>query len=140
MLPCVAFPSASDAESLEEAGYATGHFGKWHLAGKDRSFPSHQGFDETYDSFGNGELQEGAKGNKKGPQEDPKGVFTLTRKACDFIERNHLAETNTVKRDERIDDLLAWFDSADALLPEKANPKDGAEARRKADQKARLKN
>lgn len=76
------------AEALKAAGYATGHFGKWHLAGKDGALPSEQGFDETYDSFGNGELKEGATGNKKGPPEDPKGVFTLTRKACEFIERN----------------------------------------------------
>ncbi len=76
------------AEVLKDAGYATGHFGKWHLAGKDGALPSKQGFDETYDSFGNGILKEGSEGNKKGPPEDPKGVFTLTRKACDFMERN----------------------------------------------------
>lgn len=76
------------AEVLKEAGYATGHFGKWHLAGKDGALPTQQGFDETYDSFGDGELKEGSEGNKKGPPADPKGVFTLTRKACDFIERN----------------------------------------------------
>lgn len=76
------------AEALKDAGYATGHFGKWHLAGRQGALPSQQGFDETYDSFGDGEHPEGATGNKKGPPEDPKGVFTLTRKACDFIERN----------------------------------------------------
>ncbi len=76
------------AEALQAAGYATGHFGKWHLAGKQGALPSQQGFDETFDSFGQGELREGETGNKKGPPEDPKGVFTLTRKACDFIQRN----------------------------------------------------
>lgn len=76
------------AETLKQAGYVTGHFGKWHLAGKDGALPSEQGFDETYDSFGEGELKEGATGNRKGPPSDPKGVFTLTQKACDFIERN----------------------------------------------------
>jgi arylsulfatase A-like enzyme len=76
------------AEVLKEAGYATGHFGKWHLAGSGGSLPSEQGFDVTYDSFGSGELREGATGNKKGPPEDPKGVFTLARKACEFIEEN----------------------------------------------------
>jgi arylsulfatase A-like enzyme len=76
------------AEVLKEAGYATGHFGKWHLAGKDGALPSQQGFDETFDSFGERKLKQGSEGNKKGPPTDPKGVFTLTRKACDFIERN----------------------------------------------------
>ncbi|MEZ5300485.1 MAG: sulfatase-like hydrolase/transferase [Verrucomicrobiales bacterium] len=76
------------AEALKAAGYATGHFGKWHLAGPDGAKPSEQGFDATYDSFGDGEVKEGSEGNKKGPPEDPKGVFTLTRKACDFMEAN----------------------------------------------------
>lgn len=76
------------AEALKEAGYVTGHFGKWHLAGKDGALPSDQGFDVTMDSFGEGTLKEGTETNKKGPPEDPKGVFTLTRKACEFIAEN----------------------------------------------------
>jgi len=76
------------AEALKNAGYATGHFGKWHLAGKDGSLPTEQGFDVTFNSFGDKELPEGTQTNKKGPPEDPKGVFVLTAKACDFIEAN----------------------------------------------------
>jgi arylsulfatase A-like enzyme len=73
------------AEALKAAGYATGHFGKWHLAGRDGALPSQQGFDVTFDSFGEGELKEGSEGNQKGPPEDPKGVYTLTHKAIEFI-------------------------------------------------------
>ena len=76
------------AEALKSAGYATGHFGKWHLSGKDGELPGKQGFDVTYDSFGEGELKEGGGGNHPGPKDDPKGVYTLTRKACEFIESN----------------------------------------------------
>ena len=76
------------ADALKAAGYATGHFGKWHLAGKGGAKPTEQGFDVSFDSFGEGELQEGSEGNKTGPPSDPKGVFTLTRKACEFIEAN----------------------------------------------------
>ncbi|GAA4427750.1 sulfatase [Bremerella cremea] len=76
------------AEALKEAGYVTGHFGKWHLSGKDGADPSEQGFDETFDSFGDGPLVEGTETNKKGPPSDPKGVFTLTDMACQFMERN----------------------------------------------------
>lgn len=84
------------ADVLKQAGYATGHFGKWHLYQKGAedkpsgggALPSKQGFDVTYDSFGNGEHPEGAKGNEKGPPSDPKGVFTLTNKACEFMEEN----------------------------------------------------
>ena len=76
------------AEALKAAGYATGHFGKWHLAGKDGALPTQQGFDVSFDSNGEGEVKEGSEGNKTGPPSDPKGVFTLTRKACEFMESN----------------------------------------------------
>ena len=40
------------AEALKPLGYATGHFGKWHLGGEKswhgRREPTHQGFDEWY--------------------------------------------------------------------------------------------
>ena len=43
------------ARSLKEAGYATGHFGKWHLGGGrdvgDAPLPSAYGFDESYTQF-----------------------------------------------------------------------------------------
>lgn len=73
------------AEALKSAGYATGHFGKWHLAGKDGAKPTEQGFDVSFDSFGEGEVQEGSEGNKAGPPADPKGVFTLTNEAIEFM-------------------------------------------------------
>jgi arylsulfatase A-like enzyme len=77
------------ADALKSAGYATGHFGKWHLMHPtEGALPSQQGFDETYDSFGNGVLKEGGEGNQPGPPSDPKGVFALTNKACAFIEKN----------------------------------------------------
>ncbi len=84
----LAVENVTMADALKAAGYATGHFGKWHLEGKDGAKPSEQGFDATFDSFGNGEVKEGSEGNKAGPPEDPKGVYTLTRKACEFMEAN----------------------------------------------------
>lgn len=82
----VALPFVTMAESLKAGGYATGHFGKWHMTLPDGSgLPSQQGFDVTYDSFGEGEKTEGTKGNQMGPPSDPKGVYTLTNKACEFI-------------------------------------------------------
>jgi arylsulfatase A-like enzyme len=76
------------ADALKGAGYATGHFGKWHLGGKEGADPTEQGFDVSFDSFGEGAVIEGSEGNKAGPPEDPKGVYTLTRKACEFIEKH----------------------------------------------------
>src|SRR5258708_33416034 len=36
------------AELLSDAGYATAHFGKWHLASAPGRLPNDQGFDEWY--------------------------------------------------------------------------------------------
>ncbi|WP_426235401.1 arylsulfatase [Pararhizobium sp. DWP1-1-3] len=36
------------AETLSDAGYATGHFGKWHLGSAQGRLPNAQGFDEWY--------------------------------------------------------------------------------------------
>ena len=80
--------NATVADALKAAGYTTAHFGKWHLAGPDGAKPREQGFDVSFDSFGEGERPEGSEGNLAGPPSDPKGVFTLTRKACQFIESN----------------------------------------------------
>ena len=36
------------AELLSAKGYATGHFGKWHLGDSEGRYPNDQGFDEWY--------------------------------------------------------------------------------------------
>lgn len=36
------------AELLSAQGYATGHFGKWHLGDVEGRYPTNQGFDEWY--------------------------------------------------------------------------------------------
>ena len=36
------------AEMLSQRGYATGHFGKWHLGEIEGRYPTNQGFDEWY--------------------------------------------------------------------------------------------
>src|SRR4029450_23462 len=36
------------AEVMAQRGYATGHFGKWHLGDTEGRFPTNQGFDEWY--------------------------------------------------------------------------------------------
>ena len=76
------------ADALKAAGYATGHFGKWHLSGKDGALPTQQGFDVSFDSFRGRAKEEDAEGNKIGTLSDPKGVFALTHKAGEFIEAN----------------------------------------------------
>jgi arylsulfatase A-like enzyme len=74
----------SVADAMRDAGYATGLFGKWHLAGADGCAPAGQGFEVYYDSA------KGGNPNKSTgrTQEDPKGVFSMTRELMKFMEEN----------------------------------------------------
>ncbi len=67
------------ADAMKTAGYVTGIFGKWHLDGKDGASPEAQGFDVVHQSYG------GWKGNQP---DNPKGIYSLTNAACEFIEKN----------------------------------------------------
>lgn len=67
------------ADALKAAGYATGIFGKWHLSGKDGAEPGEQGFDVVFQSQG------GWSGKQPG---NPKGIYSLTRAAGEFMEQN----------------------------------------------------
>jgi arylsulfatase A-like enzyme len=67
------------ADALKAAGYATGIFGKWHLSGNDGAEPAEQGFDVVFQSAG---------GWSKNEPDNPKGIYSLTRAACEFMEKN----------------------------------------------------
>lgn len=67
------------AEALKAAGYATGIFGKWHLDGPDGASPDKQGFDTVFESEG---------GWKKHQPDNPKGIYSLTKAAGEFMEKN----------------------------------------------------
>ena len=69
------------AEALKDAGYKTGIFGKWHLAGADGAPPAKQGFDTVFDSRSNPNA-------KRDEPNDPKGAYSLTKAATEFIETN----------------------------------------------------
>ncbi len=69
------------AEALKAAGYATGIFGKWHLGGPDGAPPDQQGFDTVFNSRPNPNL-------RRDEPDDPKGIYSLTRAATEFIETN----------------------------------------------------
>ena len=65
------------AEWLKPAGYASAHFGKWHLGRVD---PRHHGFDESDGPTGNG-----GPDNVVNP--NPKQAVEMTRSGIDFMER-----------------------------------------------------
>jgi arylsulfatase A-like enzyme len=70
------------AEALQEAGYATGLFGKWHLSGHPNTQPTQQGFDTYYDS------RSPDPNRRRDEPEDPKGAYSLTRAAGEFFAKN----------------------------------------------------
>jgi arylsulfatase A-like enzyme len=74
------------AEALQAAGYATGIFGKWHLSGSDGATPAGQGFETVFDS------QKGSPNSRRDRPEDPKGIFSITRAAGDFMAESKAAE------------------------------------------------
>lgn len=69
------------AEALKAAGYATGMFGKWHLGGPDGAEPKAQGFDVFFNSRPN-------PNQRRDEPEDPKGIYSLTHAAAQFIEQH----------------------------------------------------
>jgi arylsulfatase A len=69
------------AEILRPAGYATAHFGKWHLGHVD---PTRHGFDESDGPTGNGGPDDVADPN-------PKQALVLTARGIDFMTRQNEA-------------------------------------------------
>ena len=66
------------AEVLRDAGYATAHFGKWHVG---RRSPTEHGFDET-----DGANNNGGPENVRSP--NPKQAYAITERGLRFIESN----------------------------------------------------
>ncbi len=67
----------TSAEILKQAGYATAHFGKWHVG---RTNPSQHGFEEN-----DGANSNGGPENVQNP--NPKQALAITAQGIDFMER-----------------------------------------------------
>lgn len=78
----LALENVTVAEALKAAGYATGLFGKWHLSGQPGTKPTQQGFDVFFDS------RSPNPNARRDEPADPKGIYSLTRAAGDFIAKN----------------------------------------------------
>ena len=65
------------AEMLKSAGYATAHFGKWHVG---RANPTRHGFDENDGANNNG-------GPENAGEPNPKQAYLTTEKGIDFVAR-----------------------------------------------------
>ena len=69
------------AELLREAGYATAHYGKWHINGGG---PAANGYDEGDGDIGNEYAHEYGDPN-------PADIFGMANRAVAFLEKNHRA-------------------------------------------------
>ena len=78
------------AEMLQQAGYRTGHFGKWHLGGGMHQ-PTNQGFDEAaFLELGGGHFFPDGDESLEGFEDALPGEYKadyLTRRAVQFIEQ-----------------------------------------------------
>jgi arylsulfatase A-like enzyme len=66
-------------EAMKAAGYATGMFGKCHLADSAKGKTERRGFDVVKVS---------QHGLNSADPDDPKGIFSISNAACEFIEAN----------------------------------------------------
>jgi len=71
------------AEILKQVGYATAHYGKWHLRGGG---PGRHGYDEHDGDTSNRDAERFGGDN-------PVDIFGMTRRACAFIGRQVAADT-----------------------------------------------
>jgi arylsulfatase A-like enzyme len=69
------------AEALKKAGYQTAMYGKWHVSGPDNVMPDQQGFDDVIETHAH-KLRNPSKAGRQ----DPKQIFTYTRRAMEFAE------------------------------------------------------
>ena len=66
------------AELLKESGYATAHFGKWHISSEH---PSRYGYDES-----DGPTTNGGRSNVRNP--NPEEAYGMAERGMDFMERS----------------------------------------------------
>jgi len=81
----IRYPSIGDV--LKTAGYATAHFGKWHVYGGG---PAKHGYDESDGETDNKEghpAVDSTTGKKEITTDDPKHMFSITHRSVDFMER-----------------------------------------------------
>lgn len=78
------------AETLREAGYISGHFGKWHLNIDRKNYldrpgdPKSQGFDDVLTTYKPNE----ETNQNPDPKDDPHNVRHITDRAIAFMEKN----------------------------------------------------
>lgn len=104
------------AHVLKEQGYATAHFGKWHVYGGG---PEACGYDESDGETSNAE---GGPGLCTDPR-DPKKIFSMTRSSIDFIERQAKVDKPFFVQISHYAEHNAQMSLPETLEKYKSNPK-----------------
>ncbi len=82
--------SLAEMVKRADADYITGHFGKW---GFHPRSPEHAGFDSSDGNTNNGEGDYlVVKDKTPMPEDDPKRIFSVTRRANEFMEKQVAAD------------------------------------------------
>ena len=85
------------AQALKNEGYATGHFGKWHIGAVEGYYPEHRGFDVSFAHVKDRSKKKGHWGSDWDPgncahhpdfQPDEFLADTITDRCVDFISAN----------------------------------------------------
>ncbi|MFM2012667.1 MAG: hypothetical protein RLZZ396_1451 [Planctomycetota bacterium] len=122
------------AQVLQQAGYRTGAFGKWHLGDQDPYQPNQRGFDESFIHGGGGIGQTfpGSCGDAPGnsyfnPTISHNGVFEKTQGYCTdvFFDRaqNFIASTQAQPNKQP---FFCWLATNAPHDPYNAKPEDAA--------------
>jgi arylsulfatase A-like enzyme len=124
-------------ESLSDAGYATGYFGKWHLGSQDGRLPNDQGFDEWFgiprttdealwpsspgwsaDIMPAQQIMQGRKGEKSRAL----GVYDATQRRLIDAEITRRAVAYIGKRARSGEPFFAFVALTQPHLPSEPNP------------------
>ena len=119
------------AETLRDAGYATGIFGKWHLGDEDAYRPNRRGFDEVFihGAGGIGQTYPGSCGDAPGNQyTDPyilhNGRFVKTHGYCTDVFFQQATRWMDQQRSEK--PFFCWIATNAPHDPYIARPQDAA--------------
>ncbi|HEX3868973.1 MAG TPA: sulfatase-like hydrolase/transferase, partial [Pirellulales bacterium] len=82
LIKSIASSETTIGEMLRRAGYATAHYGKWHIAGGG---PSEHGYDESDGDTGN-------ENAYKFTDPNPVDIFGMAERAATFMEKNAKAK------------------------------------------------
>jgi arylsulfatase A-like enzyme len=84
-------PEVTVAEALRDAGYTTGHFGKWHLGScraDGETSPGRSGFADWFSSPNFFEVDPWMSDNGKAVQTKGEGSEVIVKRALQFIDKS----------------------------------------------------